>query len=160
MPNPPTAIRANEAPPRAKSLHLPTPFSSMMTDRVKRPLGDIFGLASFGVNHVRLPAGAVSALHHRHSVQNEFVFVVSGAITLIHDAGETKLTAGMCIGFARGGTAHHLENRSGEEATYLEIGDRPPRDKIEYPRDDIQAIVGSEGKSRFAHKDGTPYKYP
>jgi len=57
MPNPPTAIRANEAPPRAKSSHLPAPFSSMMTDRVKRPLGDIFGLASFGVNHVRLPAG-------------------------------------------------------------------------------------------------------
>ena len=90
-------------------------------------------------------------------MQDEFVFVVCSAITLVHDSGETKLTAGMCAGFPRGGTAHHFENRSGEEATYLEIGDRQPCDEIQHPRDDIQAVMGSDGKARFAYKDGTPY---
>jgi hypothetical protein len=31
----------------------------MMSGRIKRPLGDLFGLQSFGVNHVTLPAGQV-----------------------------------------------------------------------------------------------------
>jgi uncharacterized cupin superfamily protein len=157
MPDRLSAIRANEAPPRAKPSNYPEPFASMMAGRVKRPLGDIFGLTSFGVNHVTLSAGAVSALHHRHNVQDEFVFVITGTITLVHDAGETVLTAGMCAGFPRGGTAHHLVNRSGEDATYLEVGDRQPGDWVEYPHDDIQAVMGPDGKWRFAHKDGTPY---
>jgi len=28
---------------------------------------------------------------------------------------------------------------------------------VNYPADDIQAVMGSDGRWRFAHKDGTPY---
>jgi uncharacterized cupin superfamily protein len=129
----------------------------MMSGRIKRPLGDLLALKNFGVNHVRLPPGAISALHHRHSVQDEFVYVLSGTLTLVHDSGEAILTAGMCAGFARGGTAHHLVNHSDTDATYLEVGDRQSGDSVQYPRDDIEAIAGDDGKWRFAHKDGTPY---
>lgn len=128
----------------------------MMVGRVKRPLGDLFGLASFGVNHVTLPPGAISALHHRHSVQEEFVLVLSGEVTLIHDAGETLLTPGMCAGFPAGGTAHHLVNRSAAKATYLEVGDRRPGDSVDYPQDDLQAVRTDSGW-QFTRKDGTPY---
>lgn len=124
----PVAVRADQAPPRTKPSNYPEPFASMMAGRIKRPLGDLFGLQSFGVNHVTLPPGAASALHHGHSVQDEFVLVLSGAITLVHDAGETLLAPGMCAGFPRGGTAHHLVNHSGGDATYLEVGDRQARD--------------------------------
>ena len=156
-PEPMPAMSAIEAPPRTKPSNYPEPYASMMARRIKRPLGDLFGLKSFGVNHVTLPPAAVSALHHRHTTQDEFVYVVSGTLVLVHDAGETVLTAGMCAGFARSGTAHHLVNRSGQEATYLEVGDRQPGDAVEYPRDDIQATMGADGKWRFAHRDGTPY---
>ena len=151
------AINAADAPLRTKLSNYPEPYASMMTGRIKRPLGDLFGLKSFGVNHVTLRPGAVSALHHRHAIQDEFVLVISGRVTLVHDAGETVLTPGMCAGFPHGGTAHHLANRSEEDATYLEIGDRQPGDSAEYPRDDIQALMGADGKWRFAHKDGTPF---
>ena len=39
----------------------------------------------------------------------------------------------------------------------LEIGDRPEGDEGSYPQDDIQAVMGADGKWRFARKDGTPY---
>jgi len=148
---------ASEAPPRTRPSNYPEPFASMMSGRIKRPLGDLFALKNFGVNHVRLPPGAISALHHRHSVQDEFVYVLSGTLTLVHDSGEAILAAGMCAGFPRGGTAHHLVNHSDTDATYMEVGDRQSGDSVQYPRDDIEATAGDDGKWRFAHKDGTPY---
>ena len=131
----------------------------MMNGRIKRPLGDLFGLQSFGVNHVTLPAGALSALFHRHSVQDECVLVLSGEITLIHDEGETVLAAGMFAGFPKNGSAHQLVNRSSADATYLEIGDRQPDDSVSYPRDDLVAVRTETGWA-FMHKDGTPYSKP
>lgn len=150
------AVKADQAPLRTKPSNYPEPFASRMAGRLKRPLGDLFGLQSFGVNHVTLPPGAVSALHHRHTVQDEFVIVLTGEITLVHDGGEALLTPGMCAGFPRNGTAHHLVNRSGADATYLEAGDRQAGDAVSYPRDDLQA-ERTENGWRFTHKDGTPY---
>lgn len=152
----PVAVAAAEAPLRTKPSNYPEPFASMMQGRAKRPLGDLFGLQGFGVNHVTLEPGAMSALFHRHAVQDEWIFVLGGEVTLVHEEGETLLTAGMCAGFPAGGTAHQLVNRSGAEASYLEVGDRRPGDSADYPRDDLVALREGSGW-RFAHKDGTPY---
>ena len=111
--NAPVAIVAAQAPPRAKPSIYPEPFASRMAGREKRPLGDLFGLANFGVNLVRLLPGAGSALRHAHSRQDEFVYILQGNAVLITDAGETQLSAGMCAGFKAGtGNAHQLLNRS------------------------------------------------
>lgn len=152
----PAAMNAADAPARTKPSNYPEPFAAMMTGRVKRPLGDLFGLQSFGVNHVTMAPGAMSALFHRHSVQDEFVFVLSGELTLVHDGGETLVKAGMCAGFPKNGTAHQLMNRSGDDAVYLEIGDRQAGDNVTYPRDDLMAVRDDSGWA-FVHKDGTPY---
>jgi uncharacterized cupin superfamily protein len=78
MTDKPTAVIAAEAPPRGKPSNYPEPFATLMADRLKRPLGDLFGLKNFGVNLTRLPPGAVSALHHTHSRQDEFIYVIEG----------------------------------------------------------------------------------
>jgi uncharacterized cupin superfamily protein len=156
LPSPPAPVVAAEAPPRTKPSNYPEPFASMMNGRIKRPVGDLFGLQSFGVNHVTLPAGTMSALFHRHSVQDECILVLSGKVTLVHDEGETILTAGMFVGFPRNGTAHQLINRSETEATYIEIGDRQSGDSVSYPRDDLVAVRAENGWA-FMHKDGAPY---
>jgi uncharacterized cupin superfamily protein len=148
------ALLAVDAAPRTKPSNYPEPFASRMAGRVKRPLGDLFDLKSFGVNLTRLPPGAVSALHHQHSDQDEFIYVVEGKPTLFTDNGETQLRPGMVAGFAAGGTAHHLENRTTRDCVILEIGDRAEGDEVSYPTDDIQAVMGSDGKWRFAHKNG------
>ena len=154
----PKAIRALEAPPRARPSNYPEPFASRVKGREKRPLGDLFGLTNFGVNLTRLAPGAQSALRHAHAKQDEFVYILEGHPVLVTDAGETPLAPGMCAGFKAGsGDAHHLHNRSGHDVLYLEIGDRTPGDSATYPDDDLQAVVGSDGKWRFLRKDGTPY---
>ncbi len=156
-PGTPIAIEAAAAPLRARPSNYPEPFASRMAGREKRPLGDLFGLAAFGVNLTRLRPGAQSALRHRHSRQEEFFYVLEGEPTLVTDAREEILRPGMCAGFRAGGLAHHLVNRSGRDVVYLEVGDRVSGDEGTYPDDDIQAVMGPDGKWRFAHKDGRPY---
>jgi len=153
----PTAITASQAPPRPRPSNYPEPFASRMAGRIKHPLGDLFGLKNFGVNLTRLQPGAVSALHHRHSKQDEFIYVLEGEPTLFTESGEIMLRPGSVAGFAAGGTAHHLENRTDRDCVILEVGDRTSGDEVGYPSDDIQAVMGDDGRWRFAHKNGEPY---
>ncbi len=146
---------AVEAPARSTS-NYPPQFAERVAGRSKIPLGDLFGIESFGVNLTTLAPGTQSSLRHRHTVQDEFVYILSGEIVLAHDDGETILKAGMCAGFRHGGSAHQLLNRSEESATYLEVGDRQPGDAADYPDDDLVAVRSDSGW-RFAHKDGSPY---
>ncbi|MBV9288807.1 MAG: cupin domain-containing protein [Hyphomicrobiales bacterium] len=153
----PIAVVAAEAPPRAKASNYPEPFAARVKGRIKRPLGDLFGLMSFGVNLTTLTPGAMSALRHAHVKQDEFVYILEGEPTLITDAGRARLKPGMCAGFKGGmGDAHHLVNETEEDVVYLEIGDRLPGDAATYPEDDLMVEMVA-GKWRFAHKNGTPY---
>lgn len=128
-----------------------------MAGRVKRPLGDLFGLSNFGVNMTHLAPGGESALRHTHMKQDEFIFVVQGQPTLVTDEGKTPLTAGMCAGFKAGtGNGHCLINETDEDVLYLEVGDRTPGDSVDYPDEDLKATL-VEGNWQIAHKDGTPY---
>ena len=160
MTNPkrPVAIAAEEVPPRARASSYPAPFASQMTGREKRPLGEVFGLTNFGVNLTRLAPGAVSALRHAHTRQDEFVYILHGEPTLHTDEGRTKLSPGMCAGFRAGtGNGHRLINETAEEVVYLEVGDRTPGDEGIYPDDDLKAQM-VQGKWEFVHKDGSPYR--
>jgi uncharacterized cupin superfamily protein len=153
----PVAVRAQDAPLRAKATNYPEPFASRMAGRRKQPLGDLFGLANFGVNRTSLAPGAASALRHAHSKQDEFVYILQGHPTLHTDEGRTRLSPGMCAGFKAGtGNGHRLVNETEEEVVYLEVGDRTPGDEGSYPDDDLKA-QRVEGAWRFVHKDGSPY---
>jgi uncharacterized cupin superfamily protein len=153
----PTAIKADSAPLRTKPSSYPEPFFSRMAKREKRPLGDLFGLMNFGVNLTRLFPGGESALLHRHSKQDEFVYILQGEPTLVTDVGEINLSPGMCAGFPASGIAHQLVNRTDKDVVFLEIGDRTAGDEGTYANDDIKAVLGPAGKWVFTHKDGRPY---
>jgi uncharacterized cupin superfamily protein len=153
----PVALFAVDAPPRPFRTNYPEPFASRVAGRDKRPLGDLFALANFGVNLTRLAPGASSALRHAHTKQDEFIYILEGRPTLITDAGRTVLEGGMCAGFKAGtGDGHCLINETGEDVVYLEMGDRTVGDAVDYPDDDL-AVVTVDGKRRMAHKDGSPY---
>ncbi len=153
----PVALIAAEAPLRTRPSVYPAPFAMLMSGRDKRPLGDLFGLSNFGVNHVLLKPGAVSSLRHAHSKQDEFVYIVQGHPTLHTDEGKQPLAPGMCAGFRAGtGNAHRFSNETTEDVIYIEIGDRTAGDSVEYPDDDLKALL-VDGKWKFVHKDGTEY---
>lgn len=155
--NTPVAILANQVAPRQQPSNYPEPFASRMAGRTKRVLGDAFALSNFGVNLTTLVPGAVSALRHGHSRQDEFVYVLEGHPTLRTDAGDTPLAPGMCAGFRAGsGDAHQLLNLTDAPVVYLEVGDRSAGDVVRYPDDDLAAAL-VDGRWRFTHKDGQAY---
>ncbi len=135
----------------------PAPFTKTVGAREKKPLGDVAGLKNFGVNLVRIPAGAMSSQRHWHSREDEFIMVLEGELTLVTETGEQTLGSGKAAGFPAGSRdGHHLVNRSNRDAVYLEVGTRDPADDVDYP--DIDLIRRKkDGKRAFFHKDGTPY---
>ena len=145
--------------PEHRGTRYPAPFDLPCRERVWRRLGDAAGLTQFGVNLVRLPPGTWSSQRHWHSHEDEFVYVLRGALTLVTDAGEETLAAGDCAGF-KGGVpdGHCLQNRSAVDAEFLVIGSRIDADYGEYPDIDLKFIAGRySGQGGFRHKDDTPY---
>ncbi len=139
------------AVPERKGSGYPPPFDKPCAGRVRQRLGEAGGLADFGVNLMRLPPGTWSSQRHWHSHEDEFVYVIEGELTLIEDDGETVLRAGDCAAFPKGtGNGHHLVNRSGAAATYLEIGSRQPADVTTCSDIDLKS-ANSDGK--FVRKD-------
>jgi uncharacterized cupin superfamily protein len=154
----PSAIPAHDIKPRIGSGY-PNPFRKQVESRSKRALGDAFGLSSYGVNLVELSPGAWSSQRHWHTHEDEFVYVLSGALTLVTDSGEQLLTPGMVAGFPGGeANGHHLVNKSRESASYLEIGNRSAEDEVYYPDIDLHLKRGPGDGHAFTHRDGTPYE--
>jgi uncharacterized cupin superfamily protein len=136
----------------------PEPFREVGAARIKRRLGDHGGLTNFGVNHVTLPPGCASALRHWHQRQDEFVMVLTGALTLETNAGRQTLVPGMCATFPAGhADGHRLLNLTDAEATYLEVGDRTEGDETDYPDIDMELRHVDGGRRFVRRSDGTPY---
>ena len=150
------AIVAMELPARTGTIY-PPEYAGPLKGREKRGLGDVFGLSQFGVNLTVLQPGASSAERHWHLVEDEFIYVLDGVITLVDDAGEHRLTVGMCAGFKAGvANGHKLVNKTAVVAAYLEIGTRSAEETSTYPDADMIGIK-TGGKFAFTRKDGTPY---
>ena len=141
--------------PERKGSGYPAPFHLKAGERVRQALGDAGGLNDFGVNLLRLPPGAWSSQRHWHSAEDEFVWVISGEVTLVSDAGEQILRPGDCAAFPKNRPdGHHLINKSSDVAVVLEIGTRSDVDVCEYPDIDMR-IDARDGQ--FRRRDGTLY---
>lgn len=145
-----------DAAPTGHGTSYPEEFAGPCKPRRRWKLGDAVGLTQFGVNLLRLPAGAWSSQRHWHANEDEFVMVLSGEVVLVESDGETVLRAGDCAGFKAGvADGHKIENRSDSEAVLLEVGTRSPKtDACDYP--DIDMVL-PEGADRYFHRDGSPY---
>lgn len=131
----------------------PAPYHEPGMNKIRQRLGLVADLTQFGVNLCTLKPGAWSSQRHWHTQDEEFIWVVSGEVTLVTDAGEQVLRPGDCAGFKAGDAdGHHLINRSGEDAVVLEVGTSHMDDICTYPDIDLKAT-----KTGYLHKDGTPY---
>ena len=140
--------------PEIIGTYYPPQFNEPCKDRVRQCLGDAGGLTDYGVNLMRLPRGNWSSQRHWHTLEDEFVYVLEGELTLVEDDGEVVLGAGDCAAFPKGtGNGHHLINRSDGVVLYLEVGSRQPDDVTTCSDVDMMCT----NKSGFARKDGNPY---
>lgn len=134
----------------------PAPYADQMGGRGTMRLGDAGGLTQFGANLVILPPGAQSSLRHYHTVEDEFVMVTQGTVTLIQDEGPTEMGPGDCAAFPAGDTnGHHFVNRSDAEARFLVVGTRSHREEGFYSDIDMKVLITAEGFT-FTRKDGSP----
>jgi uncharacterized cupin superfamily protein len=149
-------IDAMSLEPRTGSGY-PEPYRSRVLPREKRALGDAFGLQTVGINLTVLPPGKESSMRHWHTHEEEFIFVLSGEVVLVTDAGEQVLKAGMCAGFPLGTQdGHQLVNRGTQPATYLEVSNRNIADRAFYPDVDL-LYHGAAAAVKFTRKDGSGF---
>ncbi len=135
----------------------PPPFDEPCLSRERTKLGDIAGLTQFGVNLLRLPPGAWSSQRHWHTNSDEFIYVLSGEVTLVTDSGAEVFRAGEAAGFKAGdANGHCLQNRSPTDVTVLEIGSRTASDAVFYSDVDMVSPAGGI-PSMYTRKNGTAY---
>ena len=116
-------------------------------------LGDLSGLAQFGVHLEDLPPGSASGHRHWHETEDELVLMLSGEVMLVEDSEAVMRPGDMACWPAGLPVGHCLQNRSDGTATYLTVGTRKRRDVIHYPDHDL--IVHKDGAARaWFHADG------
>jgi uncharacterized cupin superfamily protein len=99
-----------------------------------------------------LPPGDWSS--HWHSEEDELIYVLQGELILIDDSGETMLSAGDGAAVPKGSRdGHHMINRSGAMAVYLEIGSRQPADVTTCSDIDL---MSTNADGQFVRKNRTP----
>lgn len=144
-------------PIKATTLY-PAPLDQEVAGRRSIRLGDAGGLTQFGVNLVLLAPGAKSSMRHWHEEEDEFVMVTEGDLVMITDDGETPMGPGDCVAFPAGkADGHHFINRTEDEARFLVIGSRAPREVAHYPDKGLKVEIEG-GNATFSYEDGRPYK--
>ncbi len=90
---------------------------------------------------------------HWEDREDEFLYMLSGELTVVEDGVETIITSGdACAWKANTKVAHQLRNHTDADATYLIIGTRDPENICNYPGLDMLATP--DGYTRL---DGTKY---
>lgn len=94
-------------------------------------------LTQFGAFVQHLPPGSRTSIKHWHSAEDEMVYVLDGAATLVEGDVETVLSAGDAATFPAGvALGHAIENRSAAPLVILVVGTRAAVDQITCPDHD------------------------
>lgn len=152
----PTVIRAGSVPGQSDPGSAAEFFDDLGT-YIAHPLSDAGGLTQFGAFTETLMPGARSGHRHWHSDEDEFLYTLSGTVTLHENDGAHDLPPGTCVCWPAGvPNAHQLENRTSDPVTYFVAGSRLPEDEVTYPDIDLH-YSRRNGLRTLSHKDGTPY---
>ncbi|MGZ9811920.1 cupin domain-containing protein [Pseudoroseicyclus sp. H15] len=117
-------------------------------------LSDPGGLTQFGIALETLHPGGQSSQMHWESHEDEFCYLLEGAMTVVEDGEETVIHPGDWVCWKAGTpVAHCLRNHTAAPATYLILGARDARNICTYPGLDMLGTANGH-----THLDGTPYE--
>jgi hypothetical protein len=125
-----------------------------MGDRSKRRLGDACGLTRFGVNLVTLGPGGQSALRHWHTLEDEFVYVLSGEVVLVTNDGEQVLGPGACAGYPAARTMRTISSTAAARRRPISKSAIAPRATTRSTLTTTSCGSRTRTASHAAHKDG------
>ncbi|MBD9525561.1 MULTISPECIES: cupin domain-containing protein [Paracoccus] len=148
-----------QAPRKTGSIY-PEPYAAQMEGRSSLRLGQLAGLTQFGVNIVTLEPKAVASLRHWHLREDEFAIVLTGALVLVEDEGETAMAPGDCAAWKAGApNGHRFINRSDAPASFLIVGSKAADEVCTYSDVDLKLVLEGE-KPRFTYHDGSDWTGP
>jgi uncharacterized cupin superfamily protein len=105
---------------------------------------DAAGIKQFGASLQTLQPGATSSVRHWHEQEDEFLFVISGEVTVIENDGPHVLQPGDAACWPAGvPNAHHVRNQSDQPCSYMVVGTRLTQDICHYP--DVGKTLYTEG---------------
>lgn len=115
-------------------------------------------LSQYGAYVQTLHPGARSSNNHWHENEDEFLYVLSGEVTVTEGAEVHVLHAGDAACWPAGvPNAHHVSNRSAEPCSYLIVGTRVDQDTCHYP--DTGRTLHRDGNAwRLLEADGSLFK--
>jgi uncharacterized cupin superfamily protein len=115
---------------------------------------DTGGLTHYGAYVETLQPGVPPADKHWHEKEDEFLYVLSGELTVIEGEAETTLHSGDAACWPAGTpVAHAVANRSKDPCTFLIVGTRVMHDACHYP--DTGKVLYTEGEAwRIEGPDG------
>jgi len=107
---------------------------------------DSAGIKQYGAYLQTLQPGATSTERHWHEREDEFLFVVSGRVTVVENDGRHVLEPGDAACWPAGiPNAHCMLNESTEPCSYILVGTRLTHDVCHYP--DSRSICYTEGET-------------
>lgn len=115
---------------------------------------DAGGLTQFGAHLVTLEPGSRSSDRHWHEAQDEFLYMLTGAATVVEETGEQVIGPGDAAAWPAGAAnGHQVVNRSDAPCSFLIVGTRPTREVIHYP--DLARTLHVDGPAwRVVDRDG------
>lgn len=117
-------------------------FGGMSTAK----LSDAGGISQFGASVQTLQPGAMSSVRHWHEREDEFLYVLSGEVTVTENDGKHRLQPGDAACWPAGvPNAHTVSNESGQPCSYLIVGTRLTHDVCHYP--DAGRTLHTEGST-------------
>ena len=135
--------------------HPLNPNSEAQFFRLSRPAG----LQRAHVNMLRVPPGKEAFMLHRHSVQEEWSYIVEGEG--IAQIGEEKIevSAGDFIAFPLNGKAHTIVNTGTGDLVYLTGGEDTPYDIGHFPSVNKMIVFKPDGVELIDESAGKTYSY-
>ena len=132
--------------------------SKQEDDREWHYYSDEGNLTQFGAYVDTLQPGAGSSEKHWHENEDEFIYVLTGEVTVIENDEETVLRAGDAACWPAGvRIAHTVQNQSANLCSYLTVGTRVTHDICHYPGSG--EVLYTEGEQwRIENADGKVLK--
>ena len=98
-----------------------------------KALCDAGGRAKVGFGLLELPPGSDTRPGHYHSLEEEHLYVLSGAATLHLGSRTFPLRAGSYVSFPAGqAEAHYIRNETDGVFRYLMVGERIAADRVHH----------------------------
>lgn len=103
---------------------------------INAPLSYALGLARLGIHHQRLLPGRRTSYPHAESMEEAFVYVISGTPHAWINGYLYPLSPGDCVALRAGtGICHTIINNSSDEVELLIVGEPARADnRVYYPR--------------------------